>query len=1145
MAGGLVGKLSVRVVPDTTAFKKDLKTALERAERQVKAAVKVGAEISKKSLLNMKRQLESLDATIEVAADLDQSTKQRIEESLEDIEAEAEVNADLDTGAAKAQLAALLRPRSLPINLDITKASIAKVATAMAALSGARVLGDSLRNVRDMVTGLDRSIPRIATAATLLGTLSATALAGSSNLLGIAAGLAAIAPAALALPGIFAGFGAGVSVMIVALKDAKTHLAGFGAEFSALQDSISNSFWAQAAEPIRGFISKLLPVFNTQLPTIANNLGSLFAGVSDVLGSNSGLGMIESILADTASSIQIAKSGFESLTSSLLGLGSAGASYLPALAGWFNDITAAFDGWVQKNTESGQLFEWIETGVTELQNLGRALAGVGGILAGFAKAAQAAGGSSLSVFADGLQRVSAAVNGPVWQGALTSVFEGAHNAMAGLAPGVSALGDAFVSLAPTLSEILGLIGQIAGTALGALASALQQPAFQSGALSFFEGVNTAVEALAPVLPVLGDAFGALAGFAGTLAGVLGGVMSTAVTALVPVFESLMGSLSAIAPVIGDVLVGAIKALATPLQNVVQWITDFATANPGLATTVVALAAAAGALVAGLVSVATTLAPVITGIVSFISAAAPLVTTLVTAAGGWGAIGTAIMGVLAPIASVIAAVTAIVGVLIYAWNSSEQFRQAIVNLGMGILAALQPVITFITGTLVPVISQVVGSVIGAIQIILDALTPMLAVVINIVATLLNYLNPLVGFIMNVLAPVFTFLGSVVSTAFTFIGTVISAAINIVTAILDVFLKLLQGNWSGAWNAILNVGVVIWESIKSIIVAGIDFIANIITAGIDLILGVWDAIWNVIGGVVTAVWNFMKNTVSAGINWVSNLINSVMGAIANFFKSAWDGIKNAVSSTWNAIKNAVESGINFVRSIITSVVNTVKSIWNSAWSAISSFFNNVWSRIVSAASGFANSVRSTFQTVISFVQSIPGRILGFFGNMGSLLVNSGKSLIQGFANGIRAAFDGVKNIVSGGLSAIRGLFPFSPAKEGPFSGRGWVAYSGVSVGETFAESISKALDSNRGLVADSLLDMQRMFALEGGTPFGGTMRAFAEVSHQLVESDDSSRQQYALVVDGYQFNAYVDERAGMVADGRLAPVSARRLREEMGV
>src|SRR5690625_3941448 len=85
MATGQDGRLSVLVLPDPTRVREDLQRALTRAERTMSASIEVTAELSQRSLANIKRQLEGLDATIDADVDTD-STKARIESVLAGID---------------------------------------------------------------------------------------------------------------------------------------------------------------------------------------------------------------------------------------------------------------------------------------------------------------------------------------------------------------------------------------------------------------------------------------------------------------------------------------------------------------------------------------------------------------------------------------------------------------------------------------------------------------------------------------------------------------------------------------------------------------------------------------------------------------------------------------------------------------------------------------------------------------------------------------------------------------------------------------------------------------------------------------------------------------------------------------------------
>lgn len=141
-----------------------------------------------------------------------------------------------------------------------------------------------------------------------------------------------------------------------------------------------------------------------------------------------------------------------------------------------------------------------------------------------------------------------------------------------------------------------------------------------------------------------------------------------------------------------------------------------------------------------------------------------------------------------------------------------------------------------------------------------------------------------------------------------------------------------------------------------------------------------------------------------------------AVVSFFK----GVPGQLSAVWSTITGAVSGMV----------------------SAVSGFFSG----LVSAISGFIGSA-------VSVVSGLPGQVLGALGNLGSLLYESGKALIQGFINGIKDMAGSVGDAVGGVLDGARRFFPFSPAKEGPFSGRGYTTYSGEALMRDFAAGINR--------------------------------------------------------------------------------------------
>ncbi len=106
-------------------------------------------------------------------------------------------------------------------------------------------------------------------------------------------------------------------------------------------------------------------------------------------------------------------------------------------------------------------------------------------------------------------------------------------------------------------------------------------------------------------------------------------------------------------------------------------------------------------------------------------------------------------------------------------------------------------------------------------------------------------------------------------------------------------------------------------------------------------------------------------------------------------------------------------------------------------------NMSNRISAAANGAVaaiNRIRVAINSVRSTFQSVAGSAF-----------SSGLALGQGFANGIRAKIPAVQQAAMDMATAASRPLPSSPAKIGPFSGKGWTPFRGRALAEGFAKGI----------------------------------------------------------------------------------------------
>lgn len=117
----------------------------------------------------------------------------------------------------------------------------------------------------------------------------------------------------------------------------------------------------------------------------------------------------------------------------------------------------------------------------------------------------------------------------------------------------------------------------------------------------------------------------------------------------------------------------------------------------------------------------------------------------------------------------------------------------------------------------------------------------------------------------------------------------------------------------------------------------------------------------------------------------------------------------------------------------------------------FFQAATGRVVSAVIGFFRRARDFVTGVFrairndvgGTIRAIPGIVLSGVASFGRLLYDSGQRLIQGLIDGIKSKFGPLGDVVGAAADKVRGFWPFSPAKEGPLSGRGSLYYAGQNL------------------------------------------------------------------------------------------------------
>ena len=258
----------------------------------------------------------------------------------------------------------------------------------------------------------------------------------------------------------------------------------------------------------------------------------------------------------------------------------------------------------------------------------------------------------------------------------------------------------------------------------------------------------------------------------------------------------------------------ISNLGTNLQNLAGWINQNAS---GIANFI---------LVFGALSKLTPLVSVIANIVSHLRGLSGLLPSLSTAFSG---ISIATLGWVAALAAVGVA-------LVDQWNNNEEFRNRV---------------TEVWNTIWNSLSTIIGQIIRLISSLWnDILQPLLS-------WLISALGPSIG---NVVATILEVVAWMVNN----LGGLISGLLQMIQGIIDFVAGVFTGDWTRAWQGIVDVFAGLFNAVGSVVVAVMNAVISIINGAISTIYSAVVAVINLVLEAVNAIAGVLGFTVELGIS-----------------------------------------------------------------------------------------------------------------------------------------------------------------------------------------------------------------------------------------------------------------------------------------
>lgn len=455
------------------------------------------------------------------------------------------------------------------------------------------------------------------------------ATGGAEALIGAAGdllGVAGLIPAGLATAAVsFGTLALGIHGVSTAIQDAasgSTNLASdlknlspnaqdFVKQIATMQDGfknlrldVQNALFAGLADTVKNLGTTYLPILHDGLVAIASALNTGVKAFTDFLKSPQGIADTSRILVDIKETIASLTPGLVGMAKAFTTITEVGAEFLPGLADHLTDLANRFNTFIEHARESGQLAQWISTGITAFSDLAGVVANVGRILVDLFTAGQDAGLHFLGTLKDVTGEIDTFLRSAQGKTDIQNTLFAAQGAMELLVPLLKDAVTAIAGLLPMLERIGAVLAPSVDALVRALGTGLRnlEPGLTSTAHGLTSVLDVITRLIAPVAQIVNALGGQLGGALSIVSMALGSVVPY-VRALADVLSYLTDHTGALIPILASAIAGfvafrSVVKLVSSDGSLGKWLADAAskledlgTKAGGMATKVTGSAAA--------------------------------------------------------------------------------------------------------------------------------------------------------------------------------------------------------------------------------------------------------------------------------------------------------------------------------------------------------------------------------------------------------------------------------------------------------------------------------------------------------------------------------------------------------------------------
>jgi hypothetical protein len=506
--------------------------ALKRVDgMRASPRIRAYTDEAKARLAELLVELKALDAEkpdIKLDVDIARAEAQllRLQAELERLQAEsANPKVDLDIAAAEAKLLALkaqlesMRREKVEVKVDTDRgftsilSSLNDVRHGFAStINSVALFSRSLRQIT-LGPGL------LSLAPTLIGiTAAAQTAVGALNVLPGAISVAGLMFGTLAIG--FSGFKDALGKMDTAAQVKKVNkalsLMGDGARRTALEiramgpawnsvkAATQNALFNGLSGTIKELGEKYLPLLKSGFSETATAFNGAWRGFQQFLVLPNTLEDVNRLFNFTTATVAPFGAAITNIAAAFKDMAVVGGSFMPGLAQSFANVTDQFRKFISTARDDGRLQNWIARGMAQLQEFGGLLANVGGIFGGVFDAIEKSGQGVVTTMRLATQAMESWVKSGQGQAGLIALFQGLHQALAALRPGIEAIFNSIAAAIVTLQPSITGVGTAISTIAIAIAPTIEILAEMANAVipALVGGFSMIISSLSGVIPMV-------------------------------------------------------------------------------------------------------------------------------------------------------------------------------------------------------------------------------------------------------------------------------------------------------------------------------------------------------------------------------------------------------------------------------------------------------------------------------------------------------------------------------------------------------------------------------------------------------------------------------------------------------------------